>query len=94
MIFERDYRNCNAENAFAMHSLMSNSIYLYLECDYSFNYRIEYAFNNCPFEAEIKKLLRPFVLVNSSKEIQLKPDFNTYFATVLNVQDKKYIHYL
>jgi hypothetical protein len=91
IVFERDYRNCNAENSFAMHSFISGNFYLYLECDFCYNYQVEYAFNTCLIETDIKKLLDAYLLRGRVKEVTLRPDFSTFYATVLNVQELRYI---
>jgi hypothetical protein len=88
--FSRDYRSCDAENAFTMEVFICPSVYLLLECSYDYTYRVEYAFNNCKHEAEISKLLNSFVLQNRVKEQKLKPDFNTFYLTVMTMQDSSH----
>jgi hypothetical protein len=89
--FNRDYRGCNATDAFGMQVFICSSVYLYLECSYDFVYRVEYAFYHCQYEAEIRKLLNGYLLKGRAKEVQLKPDFNTFYNNVLAVQDSKHI---
>jgi hypothetical protein len=89
--FDRDYRGCNATDAFAMQVFICPSVYLYLECSYDFVYRVQYAFNSCRHEDEIRKLLNGYLLKGRAKEVQLKPDFNTFYNNVLAVQDAKHI---
>jgi hypothetical protein len=89
--FNRDYRGCNATDAFAMQVFICPSFYLYLECSYDFVYRVKYAFNSCRHEGEIRKLLNGYLLKGRAKEVQLKPDFNTFYKNVLAVQDPKHI---
>jgi hypothetical protein len=90
--FERDYRNDNSQDAFAMHSFMTGTFYFHLECSFTYSYDVTYTFNHCEHEATIRELLKCYPLCTRAKETRLKPDFNTYFNTVLNVQDNKYIH--
>jgi hypothetical protein len=92
-VFERDYRKDNTESALAMHAYLSSSFYFFLECDILCEYRIAYAFHNCPYELAIRKLLEHYLLASRAKEQMLKPDFNTFYLNVLRVQDKQYITY-
>jgi len=92
--FERDYRYDASENAFTLHAFMSSSIYLYIECSFDYVYRIEYAFNSCPYEAEIRKLLTAYIFTERAKEVELKPTFTQFYQKVLEVQDKQHIHSL
>jgi len=90
-VFERDYRYGKTENALAMHAFMSSTFYVYLECDVHYNYNVEYAFRRCLFEAEIRTMLTGYPFNTRSKEIRLKPDFNTFFQRMLSFQDRQYI---
>ena len=90
--FERDYRNDNSNDAFAMHAFMTGTFYFHLECNFTYNYDVTYAFSNCEHEATIRELLKCYPLCTRAKEVSLQPNFTTYFGRVLNVQDDKYIH--
>lgn len=90
-LFERDYRHCNAEDALAMHAFISETFYWHLECTFHYDFMVYYAFNNCPFEDEIRKELRLYPFDTNSKEVQLQPDYLTFYKNVLRVQDRKYI---
>src|SRR5687768_1508807 len=56
-VFERDYKHDSSESLVAMHSFLSPNIYWSLDCDYLYEYQIEYSFYNCSFEAEIQELI-------------------------------------
>lgn len=92
--FERDYRRDKSENCFAMHSFITSSFYWYLECDFLYNYRVEYAFHNSPFKADILAMLKPYPLDRSASEVNLIPDFKTFVLNVLHCQDEIYLHSL
>jgi len=92
--FERDYRRDKSENCFAMHSFITGSFYWYLECDLLYNYRVEYAFFNCPFEAEIIAMLKPYPLDRSASLVTLLPDYHTFVLNVFHQQDEQYLHSL
>lgn len=89
--YDRDYKHDKTENCFAMHSFISPSFYIYLECSFDYDYRVEYAFNTCSFEADIRTMLRPYPLDRQATEVQLKPDFKTFYDTVMRIQDRSFI---
>jgi hypothetical protein len=92
--FERDYRRDKSENCFAMHSFITSSFYWYLECDFLYNYRVEYDFGGCPFESDILAMLKPYPLDRSASRINLMPDFRTFVLNVFHCQDESYPHSL
>jgi len=92
-MFERDFKNDNTESALAMHAYLTNSFYFNLECSFMYNYQIQYAFNDCPYEAEIRALIARTSEDSRPTEVKLKPDFATFYLNVLKVQDAKYITY-
>ena len=94
VFFERDYRRDKSENCFAMHSFITSSFYWYLECDLTYNYRVEYDFRNCPFEAEIIAMLKSYPLDRTASKINLQPDYETFVLNVLHRQDEVYLHSL
>jgi len=93
-VFERDYKEDNLENALAMHAFLSPGFYFYLECDYAWDYQLEYAFNNCKQEAQIKAILKSYQLDVKGKLVALQPDFNTFYRNVIAIQDKRYLYLL
>lgn len=90
-VFEKDFRFDNTQDAFCLHAFISSNVYLYLECSLDYVYRIEYAFNNCRHEAAIRELLDAYVFIGRTKEVELQPDFSTFYAGVLRIQEKKHI---
>jgi hypothetical protein len=94
IVFERDYRKDNSDSALAMHGFMTDSIHLYLFCTFNFEYRIEYAFYNCPHEQAIRKLLNTFIFQGRTTEIALQPSFTEFFRNVQGYQHKRYIYSL
>ena len=89
--FSRNYRRCNAYNAFTMEVFICSSVYLHLECSMDYVYRVDYAFNNCQHEVEVRKLLNVYVLKSRAREVQLTPSFGQFYQAVLIVQDSKHI---
>ena len=92
--FERDFRHDKTHNCAAMHSFMTSSFYIYLECNIDYIYRVEFAFNNCPFESEIRQMLQPYPLDRQAVEVQKQPDYHTFFLNLLHIQDECYLHSL
>ena len=93
-VFERNQRRDSTENAFTMHSFLSQSFFFDLSCDISCNYQVEYAFGGCPFEQEIRALLNTYPLNPQAKEVKLQPDFNSFYHAVLAFQDSKHTYLL
>jgi hypothetical protein len=94
IVFERDYRSDNTESSFALHAFLSNSFYFYIECNYVFQYQVEYAFNNCKYEAEIRKLLDNYTFTDRATEINLSPTYDDFYRNVLAYQSKSFIYVL
>jgi hypothetical protein len=90
LVFEKDQRE-DKEDSFAMHSFMSATFFIRLECDAQLNYRLQYAFCNCFFEAELRALLSSHPLDHRAREITLSPDHTTFYNNVLKYQSKQYI---
>ncbi|HEY4324379.1 MAG TPA: hypothetical protein VGN20_10350 [Mucilaginibacter sp.] len=96
LVFERDQRVDNTHNAFTVHSFLCRSFFFELSCDISCNFYVEYSFPSHPFPEKetILKLLLTYSLDTRAKEIELKPDFNTFCDAVFKLQDKKFISLL
>jgi len=90
-VFERDYRYDGADSAAIMHAYMSPSIYLLLECDYRYDYHIEYAFNDSRLHSQLSLILTGFPFESRAQPVALKPDYNTFYSNVLAYQPKDYI---
>jgi len=73
---------------------LSRTVYLYIECSFDYLYRIEFAFHNCPCEAEVRELFAAYVFNGRTKEAKLKPSFSEFYHNVLAIQDSKHIYTL
>jgi len=93
-VFERDQREDSSHSTYTMHSFLSPSFYLNLDCCPDFNYCIKYAFCNCPYEGELRKLLNCYLLQGKAKEVELKPTFQAFYNDVPSFQHKKYVFVL
>jgi hypothetical protein len=95
-VYEKDCKNNNSESSLAMHSFLTSSCYLHLECSFDYLYRIRYDFYNCPFEKEIIQLinLREHYTPGSFKHWETKPNCKEFFERVIQVQDAQFIKVL
>ncbi len=92
--FERDERKDASHSMFTMHTFLCKSFYVHLECSITYNFLVEFAFNNCPHETQIRGLLSCYALQGKIKERAFQPDFNTFYSAVLAFQDKRFIYSL
>ena len=90
--YDRDYKHDKMENCLAMHSFITSTFYIYLECDFCYDYKMEYDFHNCPFEAEVLEMLKQFPMNHAAKRIHLVPDYTAFYEKVLQIQDSKFIY--
>lgn len=77
-----------------MHAFLTPHFLLFLECDVQNHYRVEYCFHQCPLEAEIKAIMKEFLINSYSTEVRKMPDYKTYFAQVLRCQPERFIRVL
>lgn len=75
----------------ALYCIITSTSYLYIECDYLNNYKVEYQFHRCPFEEEIQQLINKMALRAYSTEIMNQPDYPTFFTNCLRVQPERFI---
>ncbi|WP_113652239.1 hypothetical protein [Pedobacter namyangjuensis] len=77
-----------------MHAFLTPSFAFHLECDVLNRYKVEYCFENCPFEEQIKQMFaRHFYNAHTLVEIK-KPSYKAYFDEVLRVQPERFIRLL
>jgi hypothetical protein len=90
--FERDYKQDKEESIFDMHCFMCSTFLIRLDCVLYYDFEVEFAFDNCPFEAEIRAMLNAGPLDTQAKEITLQPDFKAYYEHVLSYHRAEFIH--
>jgi len=88
--FERDYKTDKSHGILCMHSFITSNFYWILDCELGFQYKVTFAFDKCPFEAEVRKLLRAYPLSESATEVILQPDLATFYKNVLAYQDRRF----
>lgn len=89
--YDRDLKKDKSQGLYVMHSFITNSFYWRLECDLCCDYRIEYAFHNCPYEVDIRKLMRAYPLDRATRLKQFPTDLPTFYASVMRLQHKQFI---
>ena len=95
IVFERDYREDNSENSFAMHSFLAPNIYLHLMCDLNFHYWIEYDFHECWIEDRVRiRIAKLFEFSQQARHRPLQPNCFEYHKSVIAKQDPQYIYTL
>jgi len=88
--FERDYTHDSSES-FKIYSFITNTFYWYIECNLNFQIVINYDFNGCIYEPEIRKLFRSHILAEHITHTPM--DIADYLKGVIAFQDRKYIHH-
>jgi hypothetical protein len=92
--YERDLKQDRSKGSLSMHSFISRNFYWKLYCEFTYAYAIEFAFYDCDYEAELRIMLKAFPLDRQAKEKELMPNFNTFYHTVLKIQEPVYLHSL
>jgi hypothetical protein len=90
--FERDYKHDRSEGLTGMHCFITENFYWRLDCAFTYNCEISFAFSDCSYETEIRSFMQAYPLDRVTTEKQLAPDFETFYNTVLAVQDPAFIH--
>jgi hypothetical protein len=92
--YERDLKTDKAEGSLGMHSFMSSTFYWMLYCEFTYQFSVEFAFCNCPFETEVREMLKTYPLDRQATEKELQPNYKSFYEAVQRVQDAKYFHAL
>jgi hypothetical protein len=90
--FERDYKHDPNEGYLSMHTFLTNSFYIHLQCGGDLVYRVEFEFYNCYYSAQITKLLQEYPMDIRSNQVSLKPDLPTNFANTIAYQSQEFVH--
>ena len=75
-------------------SFISSTFYIYLECDFYNQYRVEYLFHKRPLEQKIRQLMVKLCLHSHSTEAVFSKDYTQFFTDCLRVQPERHIHLL
>ena len=88
---DRDYKSDMSEGIFAMHCFLTPHFYISLECNLSYDYKVEYCFYNCRYEQAVRKPLDHFTMNNRSIEVDLYERFETFYKQTLEEQSPSFI---
>jgi hypothetical protein len=93
--YERDTRTDSTLNSTTMHTLITPSLYLELECEYfSLQCRVIYDFENCNKEQEVRKILSVYPLSHASIHEPRINGVAKCFKNTLALQGDKHFYYL
>ncbi|MET3980406.1 hypothetical protein ABIB62_003007 [Mucilaginibacter sp. UYP25] len=92
---ERDFRmdKSIAYNQ-VMYAFITDSFYLFLECEFDYCYSLNFAFNDCPHEVALREMLQPLTSSFRVKEVSLKPDYATFYSNALAYQLEHFRYFL
>jgi len=89
IFFNLDHKT-GIDGVTGMHSFITSSFYWRLDCTLLRDYEITYAFNNCPYEAEIRALMRAYPLDRVTTAKEMTPDYDAFFKAVIDIQIAEY----
>jgi hypothetical protein len=88
--FERDYTKEPDENPTNVHTFITKTFQWELMCDEYNSYKILYAFQSCPFEAEVKPFIDAF---GKCDDVRISPQqdiLTLYFKRYLRLEDSRF----
>jgi hypothetical protein len=89
IFFNLDHKTGN-DGVTGMHSFITSSFYWRLDCNLLRDYEITYAFNHCPYEAEVRELMRAYPLDRVTTLKEMTPDYDAFFKAVIDIQVAEY----
>lgn len=92
--YEKDSRTDKSDGLMAMHSFITPDFYFHLQCNFEYHYEVEYSFGDCSYEGIIREMLKAYPLDRQAIEKQFKPDYDTFYKSVMLMLDPQYIHTL
>lgn len=81
--FEHDSRTDKTLSLMSMHTLITPDFYFHLQCNFLYEYEVEYAFCNCAYQGIIQDKLKAYPLDWQAKLVHLQPDYETFYASVV-----------
>jgi hypothetical protein len=95
LVFEHDSRKDRTLNSSTMHSFITKNLFLELECTYgTYECVVLYDFQDCSFEQEVRKLLRPYPLSVAAKHAPRTSGVTAYFNRVYQFQNGKHFYHI
>lgn len=90
LYYEKDLKRNEELGLYGMHSFFTEHFYWWLECDLCCDYQIRFAFEECPYEEEIRKKMEAYPLDRSTIEKEFQCDLYTFQQTVLRLDGPEY----
>jgi hypothetical protein len=92
-IFEQDHKN-DKDSYTGMHSFVSSTFFWRLDCELAYNYKVYFAFHNCPYEDTIRQMMAGYPLDRTTQEHRFPNGFEAFYNRVLEVQDPIHITFI
>ncbi|WP_158826732.1 hypothetical protein [Mucilaginibacter lacusdianchii] len=70
-----------------MHSFVTSTFYWRLDCELAYNYRVYFAFHNCPYEDTVRQMMQGYPLDRTTQEHHFPQGYEAFYKRVLEVQD-------
>jgi hypothetical protein len=86
LYYEKDLKHDKELGLYGMHSFFTDNFYWWLECDLCCDYRIRFGFEYCPYESDIRKLMRAYPLDRVTTEKVFQTDLRTFQQNVLRCE--------
>jgi len=87
--YEKDLKNDKSQYL-AMHSFVTPTFYWRLDCAAYYDFEIEFAFHECPFEDEIRKMFRAFPLDRQTKEKPIT-HYNLFYKAAMVMLEPEFV---
>ena len=95
LVFEHDSRKDTTLNSSPMHTFITKNLFLELECTYGkYECVVLYDFQDCSFEQEVRKLLKPYPLSVAAKHEPRAGGVAAYFNRVYQFQNGKHFYHI
>lgn len=91
LAYERDSRHDSTRNCSTMHCFITQALYLELTCDFvEHKCYVHFDFERCPFEQQIRELLKAYPIIMACKHEPRKGGVTAYFARVKAYQPNQF----
>ena len=83
--YDIDLKTNSTDGATSMHSFINANFYWRLDCTFLYDYEITYSFSYCPYEAQIREMMKAFPLDRVCTYREFEPDFKDFYNAVMNI---------
>lgn len=92
-IYEQNHKG-NTDSYTGMHSFVTRTFYWRLDCELAYNYKVYFAFHNCPYEDTVTQMMQGYPLDRTTQEHHFLQGYSAFYKRVLEVQDPIHINTL